>query len=399
MKMQRRQLLRWGAAGLLAPFAAVRAETVKYVCPMHPQIVRDHPGTCPICGMTLVKKIFKEEQGAPSVKVGTGSGQGEKQGLAIRTATVRRVTLWKYLPTYGTIQVDESRLVHVHPRASGWIEHLAVRVEGETVEEGQLLFRYYSPDIVAAQEEWLLALKQGSRRLAEAAERKLRYLGVDHATLKAIRRRGRVQETVPVHAPQGGVVQHLKVEPGMYIRPVDEVMQIADLSRVWVMAAVYPQQQQWIALNKSVEVRVPGVPDRYWEGFIEQIYPDVDPKTRTLRVRATLDNRDGVLKLGMPVQAVIYGGPKRNVLAVPESALIQLPDEIRVVKVMQDGSFKPVPVVVGMRTKGLAEILSGLEEGDRIVTSGQFLIDSESQLQANLNKLANPHAGHGKGGE
>ncbi len=372
---------------------------VKYVCPMHPQIVRDHPGTCPICGMTLVKKLFKPEAGAPSVKLSTGTGGGEKLGLAIRTAKVQRVTLWKYLPTYGVITADESAIVHVHPRASGWITHLAVRTTGEPVKKGQLLFTYYAPDIVAAQEEWLLALRQKQARLARAAERKLRYLGLDRETLKRIRKQGRVLESVPVYATADGVVQKLNAQDGMYISPAMEVIQLVDVSRVWVMASVYPQQQQWVAEGKTVEVRVPGVPERYWEGVVERIYPDIEPVSKTLKVRATLPNQGGLLKLGMPVKAVIYGGPKRNVLAVPESALIEMPDEIRVVKVLPDGGFKPVEVVVGMRTQGLAEIVSGLNEGDEIVTSGLFLIDSESQIKANLNKLAAPahqHGGHGQ---
>lgn len=372
---------------------------VKYVCPMHPQIVRDHPGTCPICGMTLVKKLFKSEAGAPSVKLSGGGGTGEKLGLAIRTAKVQRVTLWKYLPTYGVITADESAIVHVHPRTSGWITHLAVRTTGETVQKGQLLFTYYAPDIVAAQEEWLLALRQKQSRLAKAAERKLRYLGVDRDTLRQIRKRGRVMESVPVYASTNGVVQMLNAQDGMYVTPTSEVIQLVDVSRVWVIASVYPQQQQWVAEGKTLEVRVPGISERYWEGAVERIYPDIDPVSKTLKVRSTLPNQDGLLKLGMPVKAIIYGGPKHNVLAVPESALIEMPDEVRVVKVLSDGGFKPVEVVVGMRTRGVAEILSGLNEGDEIVISGQFLIDSESQIKANLTKLAAPahqHGGHGQ---
>ncbi len=394
--MQRRDFIRALLAGAAAIHLPVHAGTIKYVCPMHPQIVRDHPGTCPICGMKLVKKAFEQEAGAPSVKLGAQQAGGEKQGFAVRTARVRRTTLWKYLPTYGVIEADADRLVHIHPRAKGWIEYLAVHADGERVKKGQLLYRYYAPDIVAAQEEWLLALKQGRHPLARGAARKLRYLGLDSKTLQQIRKSGRVLSEIPVYAPITGVVQQLKVQQGMFITPATELMQLADLSRVWVRAQVYPQQRQWVAVNKSVEVHAPGYPNRYWEGLVDYIYPELHPVTRTLQVRTTLPNGDGALKLGDPVRVVIYGGPKRNVLAVPESALIELPDEIRVVKVLPDGGFKPVPVQVGMRTRGLVEIASGLAEGDEIVTSGQFLIDSESQMQANLQKLAAPEQEDGQ---
>ncbi len=394
--MHRRHFIRALLAGAAVVSLPVHAGVIKYVCPMHPQIVRDHPGTCPICGMKLVQKVFEQEAGSPSVKLGTQQAQGEHQGFAVRTARVKRTTLWKYLPTYGVIEADADRLVHIHPRAKGWIEQLAVHAEGEAVKKGQLLYRYYAPDIVAAQEEWLLALKQGRTQLARGAQRKLHYLGLDQATLKQVRKRGRVLSQIPVYAPISGVVQQLKVQQGMFITPATELMQLADLSRVWVRAQVYPQQRQWVALDKSVEVHVPGYPNRYWEGLVDYIYPELHPVTRTLQVRTTLPNEDGALKLGDPVRVIIYGGPKRNVLAVPESALIELPDEIRVVKVLPGGGFKPVPVQVGMRTRGVAEIVSGLKEGDEIVTSGQFLIDSESQMRANLQKLAAPQQENGQ---
>lgn len=388
--MQRRDFIRALLAGAAAINLPVHAGTIKYVCPMHPQIVRDHPGTCPICGMDLVKKTFEAEAGAPSVKLQGQQAQGERQSFAVRTATVQRTTLWKYLPTYGVVEAAADRLVHIHPRAKGWIEYLGVRAEGESVKKGQLLYRYYAPDIVAAQEEWLLALKQGRTVLARSAERKLRYLGLDKGTLKSIRRRRQALSEIPVYAPINGIVQQLKVQQGMYITPATELMQLADLSQVWVRAQVYPQQRQWIALDKSVEVHAPGFPNRHWEGLVDYIYPELHPVTRTLQLRTTLPNEDGALKLGDPVKVIVYGGPKRNVLAIPESALIELPDEIRVVKVLPDGGFKPVQVQVGMRTRGVVEIVSGLQEGDEIVTSGQFLIDSESQMQANLQKLAAP---------
>lgn len=365
----------------------------KYVCPMHPQIVRDHPGTCPICGMTLVKQAFKASEEAPKISVGQGGASGTKQGFAIRTTKVQKTTLWKYIPTFGKVVADESKAVHIHPRASGWISDLAVRSNGESIKKGQLLYRIYSPEIVSAEQDLLLAVQNRKRigrsadSLVQSAEIRLSLLGLDNSVIRQIEKTGKTINQVPIYAPQDGVVSSLIVQDGMYVQPQTELMSVADLSSVWVEAEVMPLQQSWIKDGLTADISTDAYPSRKWESVIDYIYPVTDVASQALKVRLPVENKDLALKPNMFVNVAIYGGPKRNTLAIPLSAVIDDGHEKRVVKELDNGEFQVVKVVTGMETQGIVEIYSGLDEGDRIVVSGQFLLDSESQIQSNLRKL------------
>ncbi len=399
----RRQFLRSALTGALSAFSApalLAAESFKYVCPMHPQIVRDHPGTCPICGMTLVKqKIEASTDAYPAVSAPTTdaqSGEGLQQTLAIHTAKVVRDTLWKYIKTYGVVKPDETRVVHIHPFASGWVSQLQVREEGAKVKKGQLLYRIYSPEMVSAQQDLLLAkqnvkqLGKKAQPLLDSARTRLELLGLSAKTIRQIERQGKVINKVPVYAPQSGVVGQLKVQPGMYVQPSLEMMSITDLSKVWVEAQILSQQQSWVAVGKTTEVSMPKMPQMTQESAIDYLYPELNPKTKTLRARMTVENHNLAYPINAPVDVTIYGGPKRNVLIVPLSAVIDDGSEKRVVKVVAPGRYQPVKVVTGMQSGDLVEIQSGLQEGDEIVISGQFLLDSESQIKANLLRLSQP---------
>lgn len=359
----------------------------KYVCPMHPQIVRDQPGSCPLCGMDLVAKVIDPDQGKhPEVRVGSAIAQS----MGIRSTTVERDTLWKYIRTVGRVSYDETRLAHVHPRAAGWMEKLALRAEGDPVKRGQLLGEIYSPDILAAQVDFLIALDQGSERRAtrvEKARNRLRLLGVPEGTISRIQQRGKTQNRIPMLAPSDGVVTQLGARDGMYVTPETEVFTLSDLSRIWVLVDVFEHQIDWLSVGRPAEISVPAYPGRTWEGTVEYIYPELDVAARTLRVRLAFDNPEGLLKHNMFADVVIYGGPKRGIPVIPREALIETGERTSVVKMAGEGRFQPVDVVVGMRAGDRVEILSGLEVGDRVVTSGQFLIDSESSLQASFSRL------------
>jgi len=361
----------------------------KYICPMHPQIVRNDPGTCPICGMDLVKKLMDPNVGKyPEVKL----TPAVVQNMGVRTRTVERGTLWKYIQTVGRVEYDETRLAHVHPRADGWIEDLKLRAEGEPVERGQVLADLYSPDILAAQVEFLIAQQtqgpQPSRTQIEKARNLLRLLDVPESVIRSIERTGETRNTVPVLAPADGIVTRLMAREGMYVNPGSEMFTIADLSEVWVMVDVFEHQIDWLAPGLSAEIRVPAHPGKLWEGQVDYLYPELDPKTRTLRVRLTFPNPELLLKPNMFAEVVIYGGPRRGVLKIPQEALIVTGKREAVVKALGDGRFQPVDVVTGMKRGGEVEILSGLEEGEEIVVSGQFLIDSESNLQASFLRMS-----------
>ena len=369
------------------------ADLVKYVCPMHPQIVQDHEGICPLCGMDLVKQIFKQNASSPKISVSGESTNGLQQGLAIRTSKVERVTLWKYIPTFGKVAADDANVIHIHPRASGWISDLSVRSNGESVKKGQLLYRLYSPEIVSAQQDLLLA-RQNQKRLGnqantvlESAKTRLELLGVSKGDIARIIKKRRVIHKIPVYASQAGVAGNLIVQDGMYVQPQTELMSLTDLSRVWVEAEVLPLQQDWIRDGLTASLSSEAFPQSEWESFIEYIYPVTDVKTQALKVRLPVENSANKLKPNMFMDVAIYGGPKRNVLAIPLEAVIDDGKTKRVVKALQNGQFEVSELTTGMQSEGFVEVLSGLAEGETIVTSGQFLIDSESQIQSNLQRL------------
>jgi Cu(I)/Ag(I) efflux system membrane fusion protein len=372
---------------------ALKHQDPKYVCPMHAQIVRDEPGTCPICGMNLVaRQIDTGDSGRPEVSI-----SGEiMQSMGLRTGRVERGTLWRYIRTVGRIDYDETRRAHLHPRADGWIERLYLRAEGDPVEEGAKLGDFYSPDILRAQVDFLVALDQagGGKRAVrvDQARNRLRLLGVPEATIRGIEKRGETQNTVPLLAPRSGVVTMLGARDGMYVTANKEVVTIADLSQVWVLVDVFEHQIDWLQVGSAAEIEVPAFPGRQWSGKVDYIYPELDPRTRTLRVRLAFDNPDHRLRPNMFAEVSIFGGPKRDVLIVPRAALIETGERQSVVKVLGEGRFQPVDVVPGMRRGDSVEVLSGLAEGDEVVISGQFLIDSESSLQASFMRLSESNA-------
>ena len=367
----------------------------KYVCPMHPQIIKDEFGTCPICGMDLVKKLLDPMTGKhPQVAL----TPAVIQTLGVRTARVERGTLWKYIKTVGRVTYDETRLAHVHPRAAGWIEALSLRAEGEPVKRGQELAELYAPEILSAQVDFLLSRDRANAAARQVSPDKarniLRLLDVPDDVIREIERTGEPRNRVPVRAPIDGVVTAMMAREGMYVTESSELFSIADLSRVWVMVDVYEHQIDWLAPGLTAEMTVPARPGRTWEGSVDYLYPELDPQTRTLRVRLVFDNRDLDLKPNMFADVVIYGGPKNDVLKIPAEALIVTGERESVVRALPPeegrGRFQPVDVVTGMQRGGAVEILSGLAEGDEIVVSGQFLIDSESSLQASFMRMSDP---------
>ncbi|MGB0722158.1 MAG: efflux RND transporter periplasmic adaptor subunit [Gammaproteobacteria bacterium] len=364
-----------------------------YVCPMHPQIVRNEEGSCPICGMDLVlTEVSGGDDEHPEITV---SAQ-VINNMGVRTTKVERGRLWKRIDTVGRVLYDEDRVVHLHPRAPGWVEELDVRAVGDTVQRNRRLMAFYSPEIVNAQEELVLALAEletgrfpkRAAAIVDSAKNKLRLYDVPNATIRAIEKTRKTQDTIPVLAPADGVVTQLAARDGMYVTPSMEMFTIADVSTVWVLVDVFEHQMEWVKQGLSADIEVAALPGRTWEGQVDYIYPELDPVTRTLRVRLRFDNADGALKPNMLADAVIWGGPADDVLYIPREALIETGENQRVVKATGKGTFKPILVNTGMRSGGSVEILGGIKEGDEIVVSGQFLIDSESNLQASFRRMS-----------
>jgi Cu(I)/Ag(I) efflux system membrane fusion protein len=362
---------------------------------MHPQIIRDHEGVCPICGMDLIKQGFKQSSAPPQIGLDSpASGtKGLSLGLAIRTTEVQKTTLWKFIPTFGKVVKDESKLTHIHPRASGWMSDLQVRADGESINKGALLYRLYSPEIVSAQQDFLQVIESRQRLgnraadLIESAQIRLELLGLDASVIKQIKAQRKIIHEVPIYAPQSGVVSDLGVQEGMYIQPKTELMSIADLSTVWVEAEVLPLQQAWIKTGVTANLTTDAQPGRRWESAISYIYPETDLKTQALTVRLPVMNEQQRLKPNQFMDVELYAGPKSNVLAIPLEAIIDDGRHKRVVVKTPSGTFKSLEITTGMQSDNIVEVLSGLSEGQTLVLSGQFLIDSESQIQSNLRRL------------
>ena len=394
-----------------------------YVCPMHPQIVRNEPGTCPICGMDLVEKeqesddqpqgekeiLYyrhphdpsitskeprKDEMGMDFVPVyDDGGGSSVKispaviNNMGVRTAKAERDTLWRKIDTVGYVAYDEGLISHIHLRTRGWIEKLYVEAEGERVEKGQLLYEVYAPELVNAQEEYVQALASGRQSLIRASRERLVALGIGNEQIDKLRKTRQVSQYVKGYAEQDGIVANLGVREGMYVMPQAEVMSLADLSSVWIQAEIFESQVDWVEAGQLADVSLSYYPGRTWEGEVEYVYPSLNPKTRTLRVRLRFDNPDQTLKPNMFADVSIYGGPKRDIVIIPQEALIRGGDEQRVILALDEGRFRPRTVVAGMASGDWVEIKHGLEAGERVVTSGQFLIDSEASLKASIKRM------------
>ena len=360
----------------------------KYVCPMHPHIIRDKPGNCPICGMNLVPVDLTADASSSDASPSVRISPVVVNSMGVRTAPVERGRLWRSIKTVGYVDYDESKLSHVHLRIEGWLERLNVRSEGERVRKGEPLFELYSPTLVNAQEEYLQALSAGNKGLIRASADRLQALGLTRGQLNRLQSTRRVQQKVVHHAAQDGVVATLNVREGMYVKPATEVLSLADLSSVWLLAEVFEQQADWVKVGQPADVRLSFLPGHEWEGRVEYIYPSLSPKTRTLKVRLRFDNPDELLKPNMYADVTIYGGPKEDVIIIPREALIRTGVEERVIVSLGEGRFAARTVTAGIESGDWVEITSGLDQGERVVVSGQFLIDSEASLKASLLRMS-----------
>jgi len=372
----------------------------RYVCPMHPEINRDLPGSCPICGMDLVAKLMEDAaEERPAVTLNASV----VQNMGLRTATLERGTLWKYIKTQGKVAYDDDRVVQVHARTAGWIENLYVRTDGVRVQRKDDLADYFSPEVLWAQQDYIETLEEAevdsfgtdeqdpdpARTFKQRASFDLlHYYRVPSMDIMGIQRSMKPRSIVPIKAPQSGVITEHRVREGMYVTPEDAMFTIVDLSKVWVMVDIFEHQIAWVRPGLTAEITTPAYPGRVWEGKLEFIYPEVHPQARTLKARLEFTNKDELLMPNMFVEVVIYGGPRRDVLTVPREALILSGERETVVKVLDQNRFQPVEVQTGMWQGSSVEVRSGLEEGDEVVLSGQFLIDSESNLQASFRRLS-----------
>lgn len=417
--------------------AAVSQEKTLYTCGMHPQVIQDHPGNCPICEMKLTpirkqrsdssfqtrgeRKIKyykstmipgeisqtpgKDSMGMEMVPVYEDEAINASaisidpvttQNMNLRTELVERGPLRRIIRTVATIDFNETTLTDITTKFKGWIEKLYVDSTGMQVMRGQPLFSIYSPELYSAQTELLLALETpqsmlGGDALKISALTKLRYFDISSEQIDELKKTRLPQKTLVINAPYDGIVAEKMAVEGQMVDPGMKLYRLADISTVWVYAQIYEEDLPFVKLGQEATMILTYLPDRKFRGRMTYIYPTVDEKTRTVRVRMEFHNPGYYLKPGMFATVEITSELASSVLLVPTMAILRSGEKNTVFVALEGGKFDPRTVTLGPRAEGdQYQVLSGLQEGDRIVTSGQFLLDSESQLREAIQKMTKP---------
>jgi len=378
-----------------------------YTCSMHPFIIKEAPGQCPICFMDLVP--VRDQAGPKADEVGAtviAIDPATAQNMGVRTAPVSRRDLYRTVRTVGLVAYPESAQYTVNTKIDGWIERLHVNRTGDAVAQGQPLLEIYSPELVSAQEEFLLAVRQnqalaasafpeiaaGARNLLAASRQRLSYWDISPEQIAALEESGRINKTLTLYAAQAGIVTRKSVKEGAFVKAGQELLELSDLSRVWIFADVYEYELPWVKEGQQVTIEFPYARAPV-TGRIAAIYPYLEAKTRTVKARIEVDNRDLALKPEMYVNVVIAGHGAKQVLTVPAEAVLRSGRQETVFVALGEGRFEPRPVSLGLETDdGRVQILGGLRDGEIVVTSAQFMLDSESRLREAVRKLTSPQA-------
>lgn len=367
--------------------APEKTKKVTYYCPMHPEYTSDKPGNCPICGMTLVPA--KEEKTQETTKLEEGSFNIPPislQKIGVTYSKVEYRNLTKEIRIFGRIAYDETRMKEINTKFSGWIESLFVDFTGKPVRKGEPLFSIYSPELVNAQEEYLLAfsMKEKSPSLVEASRQKLAFWDFSDAQIEELERQGKPSKTMTVFSPVNGFVIEKNAVQGKYVSAGETLYRIADIAQVWLVGAVYEEDIPFLSTGLEVFAELPFVHEKI-KGRLTYISPYLNEATRTVEVRVTLSNSDFQLRPELYATAFIHV-PLAKKLTVPEEAVL-FSGKRNIVFVDQgNGVLESREIRTGIHAGEFIEVLSGLSPGERIVTSANFLIDSESKLKLALGK-------------
>lgn len=373
--------------------AANEREILYWVAPMDSSYRRDAPGKSPM-GMDLVP-VYADQTGTGATTVSIDPAV--TANLGIRTASAERSSLPRLIDATAQLTYNEDTRVHVHTRVEGWIERLAATAAGDPVEAGDLLFELYSPTLVNAQQEYLAAARSGSASLAAASRDRLLALGMTGREIERLGAEKTVRQLVSVFAETSGVVARLGVREGMYVTPDTEVLSIARLDEMWVLADILERQATWVESGQAATITLDAFPGESFDSVVDYVYPELDARTRTLTARIRLSNAEALFRPGMFGRVRIAGRETGAIVHVPREAVVRTGHGNRVVVDTGDGRFEVRRVVPGIESGDRIAIRRGLAAGERVVVSGQFLIDSESNVDSALARFG-PAGSAGDGG-
>lgn len=391
--------------------ASEKTHAAKYHCPMHPTYVSDRPGNCPICGMKLVltgsesapqpdhlSHATETSEAAPEGYAAVNVEPDKLQLLGVSTTEVKEMAMDQSIRTTARIVPDETRVHHVHSKFDGYIEEVYADYTGQFVKAGEPLFSIYSPELLATQREYLLALKaielQGDAgigtELLEAARQRLALWDVGPKEIDKIRETGQPIKAIIVRSPVSGYITAKTAIHGTRVTPSDSLYDIVDLSRVWVVADVYEINVPFVKPGMPATVELPYESNQKFQGKVAYVDPVLDPVSRTVKARIEIPNSGTTLKPEM-FATVNFGGASAKTLVVPDSAVLSTGERMIVFVDQGNGRFQPREITTGARVRGFYEVKSGLTAGERVVTSGNFLLDSESRLRAASSDAQHQH--------
>ena len=372
-----------------------------YRSPMNPSVTSPVPAKDPM-GMDYIPVYAEEKKSVRDIPGTVRVSPAVVQNIGIRLAKAEKKVLGQEIQTVGRVDYNEELLSRLHPKTEGWIEELYIDKVGDFVKKDVPLLSFYSPKLVASQQEELLALqalkavedspfaeiREGAKETALATKERLRLLDVPEHQIKELEKTGEIKKALHIHSPYKGIVVTVGARKGQYVTPKTELYTIADLSKVWVIADVYEYELDWVQIGDESQISLSYLPGKKFKGKVAYVYPFLEGKSRTGKVRLEFDNPNLLLKPEMIANVLIKTRKQLDAIVIPEEAVIRSGQAEHVFVAKEPGVFEPRDVKLGVDYKGLVQVLEGITEGEKVVHSGQFLIDSESKLKEASMKMS-----------